>query len=305
MKLKIFLILCLLFTWTNFVLASEKININTATSEDLKKIIHIGEKRALEIIALRPFQSLDDLIKVKGIGPKTLADIKQQGLASIGINEVSGDLPLEVNTTTNVSNLSTKEKRGVVYASEVVINEILPWPEGPDAQEEWIELLNQNSFDVDLSSWAIQDTDGKTKTYTFPLGTIIKASEFLVLRRPNTKIVLNNEGDGLELLHPNGNTINAVRYPKAPKEQSYNRSLKDFSEDEIWFWNNKFTPGSENDISILISQEEKERLKENILAQVSRPTEPIVSTGKKFVFILAGIVALFSALAVALLKMAR
>jgi len=49
----------------------------------LVEIVHLGEVRALELISLRPFYSLDDLIRIKGIGDKALEDIKRQGLAWI------------------------------------------------------------------------------------------------------------------------------------------------------------------------------------------------------------------------------
>ncbi len=62
---------------------SEKININTANEKDLTQIIHIGPARAKEIIKMRPFLSLDDLIKVHGIGEKIISDIKDQGLAYV------------------------------------------------------------------------------------------------------------------------------------------------------------------------------------------------------------------------------
>jgi len=74
-------IFCLLTA--NFVPAAEKIDINTASLEDLMKIIHIGKTRAIELITLRPFTSLDDLLKIKGIGEQRLKDIKSQGLAWI------------------------------------------------------------------------------------------------------------------------------------------------------------------------------------------------------------------------------
>lgn len=82
MRIIIFVFLC----WTGiftavFVLASEKIDINTATQEELIKITHIGNVRALELISLRPFASLDDLIRIRGISKKRVADIKKQALA--------------------------------------------------------------------------------------------------------------------------------------------------------------------------------------------------------------------------------
>ena len=61
---------------------TEIININTAQKQDLIKLPKIGEVTAERIIRFRddygPFKTFDDLMKVKGIGPKTLAKLKSQ-----------------------------------------------------------------------------------------------------------------------------------------------------------------------------------------------------------------------------------
>ncbi len=46
------------------------------------------------------------------------------------------------------------------YPSGVVLSEILPSPEGPDAENEWVEILNQNDFEVNISGWKIKDKEG-------------------------------------------------------------------------------------------------------------------------------------------------
>lgn len=71
------------------------IDINTASVQELMKIIHIGETRAYQIISLRPFYSLDDLAKINGIGPKSLEDIKTQGLAWVdpSLKKLEPELP--------------------------------------------------------------------------------------------------------------------------------------------------------------------------------------------------------------------
>ncbi|GGK35699.1 hypothetical protein GCM10010965_30830 [Caldalkalibacillus thermarum] len=61
----------------------ECIDINSASFEELQQIVHIGPERAQQIIELRPFYSLDDLLRVDGIGPSRLQDIKDQGLACV------------------------------------------------------------------------------------------------------------------------------------------------------------------------------------------------------------------------------
>jgi DNA uptake protein ComE-like DNA-binding protein len=60
-----------------------QVDINLAGLEDLKRIIHIGDARAAELIQLRPFGSIDDLIRINGIAASRLADIKSQGVACV------------------------------------------------------------------------------------------------------------------------------------------------------------------------------------------------------------------------------
>lgn len=59
---------------------AEKVNINTADAAVLTKIPGIGQKKAEAIVAYRKangnFKTVDDLQKVKGIGPKILEKIK-------------------------------------------------------------------------------------------------------------------------------------------------------------------------------------------------------------------------------------
>jgi len=55
------------------------ININFATQSELQRLPRIGPKlseRIIEERAKKPFQSVDDLRRVKGIGPKTLANLR-------------------------------------------------------------------------------------------------------------------------------------------------------------------------------------------------------------------------------------
>ena len=52
------------------------LDLNTATEEELQTIKGIGPVLATRIIAGRPYKTVDDLIKVKGIGPKKLEKIR-------------------------------------------------------------------------------------------------------------------------------------------------------------------------------------------------------------------------------------
>lgn len=297
---------------TNFISAAEKIDINTVPLEDLVKIIHIGEARALELISLRPFSSLDDLTKIKGIAELRIEDIKKQGLAWISIVESQQEPQIEAEEelTETKPQLEEPKQKLIIYPSGVVLNEILPSPEGPDTDEEWIETSNQNGFEVSLSGWQIADTVGKTNIYTFPEGSAIGPKGFLVLSRPLTKITLNNSGDSLKLIQPDGNITDFIEYQKAPRGESYNRI------DSQWSWSPTLTPGSENIILSLIAELKPETEKSEIgdpkvepsdsqskkgLAAISKQV-PEGDSSSLFILLIALAIAIFSGIIILILK---
>lgn len=63
--------------------APGQVDINAAPKEALMSIVHIGEARAEEIMSLRPFASLDELTRIRGIGEGRLRDIVAQGIACV------------------------------------------------------------------------------------------------------------------------------------------------------------------------------------------------------------------------------
>lgn len=70
------LTVALMMSWAVPALAADlqKVNINTATLEELTSLDGVGEKMAKKVLAFRkangPFQKPEDLMMVKGIGQK-------------------------------------------------------------------------------------------------------------------------------------------------------------------------------------------------------------------------------------------
>ena len=110
----IFVLMIFLFSGISASCNETQIDINTANLTELDKIIGIGPTYAERIIQERPFGSVDDLIRVSGIGNKTLDKIKQQGFACVSeetqtkenLSEET-DETYEEKTTSNTSNVKS------------------------------------------------------------------------------------------------------------------------------------------------------------------------------------------------------
>jgi DNA uptake protein ComE-like DNA-binding protein len=56
------------------------IRLHPPRAEDLDGITHLGAQRSTQIVAVRPFSDLDDLVRVDGIGVARVEAIRQEGL---------------------------------------------------------------------------------------------------------------------------------------------------------------------------------------------------------------------------------
>ena len=289
-----------------FVLGQEKININTATLEQLDTLAGIGPAYAQRIIDNRPFSSVDDLLKVSGIGEKTLEKIKEQKLAYVEEKPVE-TTPIPITEPIEPPPLQPEIKSITIYPKNIIFNEILPSPEGPDSENEWMEIYNQNDFEIDLNNWTIKDTAGSTKEYI--LKTTISGLGYLVLKRPETKITLNNDGDGLILTNPNKETVDSINFGKASQGQSYSKFPSE------WSWTTTLTPEKQNVITITkksASQPKqvsvpiiKNKDQESVEVGPSRISKLVGDLGEASgisIFLIGFIVALFSSIAFLIIK---
>lgn len=84
-NVKKFFVVCLVFlalcAFGLPVFGSEKININTASVEQLTQLSGVGPATAQKIVEYRQekkFNSVDELTNVKGVGEKTLEKFRDQ-----------------------------------------------------------------------------------------------------------------------------------------------------------------------------------------------------------------------------------
>lgn len=105
------------------------------------------------------------------------------------------------------------------FARKVVINEFLSAPyrdwnkDGAlDSGDEWIELYNAASQEVDLSGWLLDDGRAGSSPFVIPAATRIMPNGFLVFFGSETRIGLDNTGDRVRLLYPDRTLADVRRY---------------------------------------------------------------------------------------------
>lgn len=110
----------------------------------------------------------------------------------------------------------------------VVINEVLIRPHydwegagGVTTADEFIELYNHGPFPVFLKGWFLDDiSGGGSRPFELP-GVTISVDGFAVFFRSRTRIALNDGGDSVRLLAPDGRVIDEISYLRV---RAYNLS---------------------------------------------------------------------------------
>ncbi|MDF1537941.1 MAG: lamin tail domain-containing protein [Candidatus Thorarchaeota archaeon] len=127
----------------------------------------------------------------------------------------------------------------------ILINEFLADPYTLYT-EEWIELYNPLDVAVDISGYILDDiTAGGTPPYTIPAGTIIPAYGYVVFYQGVTNLALNNDGDTVNFINPDGVTvIDSYTYGSSTNDVSYGRTVDG---DPTWTTFTVPTPGSSNE----------------------------------------------------------
>ena len=145
-----------------------------------------------------------------------------------------------------------------IYNKSIIISEFLPNPEGKDQEGEWIELFNQSNQIANLSNWQLDDQEGGSSPFIFSINSLIGPNQFLVLRRPITKIALNNDNDQVRLIYPDGSLAAEISY-LAEKKEGFSIAF----DNNNYFWTKIPTPGSANIISSTNLDTKKENLSSN------------------------------------------
>jgi predicted CXXCH cytochrome family protein len=118
--------------------------------------------------------------------------------------------------------------------SGVVLNEFLPAPKEVDWDgdgiangfDEWIELYNSSMQSIDLSGWQLDDVaGGGSPPHAIPDGTTIGPHEYMLFFQKTTGIALDNGGDEIRLVRPDGSVSEAFEYLSTQYDRSFSKTV--------------------------------------------------------------------------------
>jgi hypothetical protein len=104
------------------------------------------------------------------------------------------------------------------YAADVNLNEIYANP--PNESDEFIELYNNTSGDIQIGGWKVSD---KVKTYTIPDNTSITANGFYTLKKGTSGLELNNNDEEVFLKKETGDSVDNFSYSDTSQGKSWSR----------------------------------------------------------------------------------
>ncbi|MCS6910302.1 MAG: lamin tail domain-containing protein [Anaerolineales bacterium] len=139
-------------------------------------------------------------------------------------------------TPKNLNSLYLPTPTPQPFPAGVLLNEFLAAP--ASGASEFIEIINTGAQAVDVSGWQLDDIEGGSAPRTLPAGTLLQPGEIRAFDYSG----LNNDGDSVRLLYPDGRVADEFAYDEADENVSFAR-LPDGGE---WSACGAPTPGQPN-----------------------------------------------------------
>lgn len=152
------------------------------------------------------------------------------------------------------------------YPGYIKINEVVPTPANGSANE-FVEIFNTGEELIDLSGWFLDDAESGSSPYKIPNGINIAPFGYLVFYNYESKISLNDTGDTVRLIDPNGEVKDFVNYYKANRGESFSKI------DDNWVWTTEMTPFATNILVLPPADTSEESLNISISIQEAKGKE--------------------------------
>ena len=159
-------------------------------------------------------------------------------------NYVLDDLNCQLSVADICSSMNGVLSENGECASKVLplqISEILPNAVGVDSDNEFIELYNPNSADVNLDDYVFYIGPSYSKAYSFPIGQVVKSGQYKSIYNKDISFTLPNTSGSVKLQSDDGYITDETAVYNSPKEGSSWALI-----DNDWKYTNQTTPDAAN-----------------------------------------------------------
>jgi len=170
MKYALIILFILIFQNIYALCEENQVDINTASTEDLDALYGIGLVKAKAIINSRPFETVDDLINVLGIGEITLQKIKEQGLACVETEKIEEEVEEEIEKEIEIEIIKEDEEEMEETIEEAPLG---VYPEGTSPQSAELGGKTQAPELIRLNPQVIKTQSDKENSDNKTLRSII------------------------------------------------------------------------------------------------------------------------------------
>ena len=129
-----------------------------------------------------------------------------------------------------------------VQSGTVRINELFPNPKEKGEANEFIELYNFGTEDIDLAGFVLHDASATGK-YILPAGSLLPKQAYFLVTREKSKLSLNNTDETISLFAPTSELLDAVTYATSKEGASLSYDGSGYR------WSKYLTPGAANQFS--------------------------------------------------------
>jgi len=146
--------------------------------------------------------------------------------------------------------VATVEGSCLLNLLPIKVNELLPNATGSDSGNEFIELYNPNSTDVNLSLYRLQVGIDTPKSYSFPVGSIVPANGYISFSNDDIAFTLVNSSSNVSIISADNQLIDQSQIYSDPSDGMAWALINN-----VWQYTNQPTPGAEN-LASLVEQDD-------------------------------------------------
>jgi hypothetical protein len=212
---------------------------NAGSSADAVALVDAGGAVVDTVIYGSP--NTDAFLDDRGEVATSLAPVPGEGQslarASDGVDtdDAGDDFVVATTPTPGAENVDPTAGPCAPSIGGVVVNELVPDPDGDDAGLEWVELYNGGSTPASLGGWTLTAATSAfdAPDFTFPADAVLAPGAFLVIGGAEAPVDLvagfsignGTDTDGLRLADCAGEPVDTVLYGESPNADQLSDDL--------------------------------------------------------------------------------